>query len=598
MSGSLLNSLAVSGQPDLISGMPTDDTKEADERRSSSPSNSAYIFHPVISQSSNRIAKPPTRDKPHCKLFLLDGQYYTIPVDKKAKGKVVINELFHHLKLEDLQEKEYFSVYYVDLSGSKIFLNPFKQIRKQLPNASGRTTWELFFGVQFYATKPSMLANEMTRYLHVLQICRDIKEKWISPDRSTKLQLAGLLVQANCGDYNSEEHKLGYARPYIEMIYNLSEIPVGLDNSVTKVHKEKTGLKPSKANTEFFMIGKSVYKYGQQIFPIHDCLGQSGYIGASIVGLYFHKDGREFKNIPWGNIINMGYRKKKLRIRYHPRDESGDTESMFYLYCSEPNAKRVWRGCVEQHTFFRLERPAPLVKNTVKSYHSFNRNSELRFSRGRTLYQMLRSDPRQRQDLRRSLPTIYPSELKDKPLETNRDHKPGPVKSSTVANPSSNQPEPSKPNDNRCYMTVKMTRSNPDLTHIIEFDATEKQKSTFTITFEETTPLPPITPDPPSTPDPIILDGRQRNGSIDMTNLDPAVEYPSENSDTDMENSDIEKFDTESSDTEDSDVEDGIKNAVVDIKLCTPTPPPTDVETEDELIGPEQNNVSCVTVHV
>ena len=463
--------------------MPIDETKndETKRRRSSSPSMS-YIFHPA----TRPVIAQPTRDKPHCKVFLLDGQYHTIPVDKKAKGKVVINELFRYLELKDLQEKEYFSVYYVDLSGSKIFLNPFKQIRKQIPNASNRTTWNLFFGVQFYATKLDMLADEMTRYLYVLQMCRDIKEKRIHADRLTKLQLVSLLVQANCGDYDPLEHKPGYVEPYIDMIYNPAEIPVGLDSSVIEVHKEKTGFRPCEADNAFFMITKSLYKYGQQIFPVHDRLGQSGQIGASIVGLFFHKNGKEFMSIPWDDVITIGYRKKKLRIKYYPKGSSEDTEHMLYLYCSEPNCKLVWQGCVEQHAFFRLERPTPLVKNTVKSFHSFNRNSELRFSRGRTLYQMLRSESKKQPEFQRSLPILYPIP------NTDGDPEPRPtVKSLTVATPPpTTEPEPSNTGDSKFYMTVEITKSEADLTRVVEFTATEKQKCSFTVTFKERTPSP------------------------------------------------------------------------------------------------------------
>lgn len=516
----------------------SDTRRDETNRRSSSPSES-YVFHPITHSDSDQ----PSRDRPHCKVFLLDGQFYTIPVDKKAKGEVVIKKLFRHLELKDLQEKEYFSLYYVDLSGSKIFLNPHKQIRKQLPNASSRTMWELFFGVQFYATKLGMLVDEMTRYLYVLQICRDIKEKRINADRLMKLQLVSLLVQASCGDHDPKEHKPGYVEPYIDMVYNPAEIPVGLDNSVIEVHKEKTGFKPSEADNAFFMIAKNLYKYGQQIFPVHDRLGQSGQIGASIVGLFFHKDGRQFMSIPWEDVVNVGYRKKKLRIRYHPKGGNDDTEKMLYLYCSEPSAKLVWRGCVEQHTFFRLERPTPLVKNAIKSFHSFHRNSELRFSRGRTLYQMLRSEHKLKPEFQRSLPTIYPPTENNTTTNGILDRELVPVKSSSVVaiSPAKNDSESHTPDDdrNKFYMKVEITKSNPDLT--CEFSTTEKQKYSFTVTFEETVPSPPLSPNP------ILLGERYRSDSI----LGSAAQYVLEKSDLQGET---------------------VTAIAVDIEVRTPTP--------------------------
>ena len=374
----------------------------------------------------------PTRNRPHCKVLLLDGECVIIPVDKKAKAQVVINELFRHLELKDLQEKEYFSVYYVDAaSDCKIFLNPFKQIRKQLPNASGRTVWEFFFGVQFYATQIDMLGDEVTRYLYVLQICRDIKERRINADHSTKLQLVSLLVQANCGDHDPTEHGDGYVDPYVDLIYNQAEIPVGLSNSVIEMHKEKTGFNPSEADNSFFMIAKNLYRFGQQVFPVHDRLGQSGHIGASLVGLFFHKDGKEFMNIEWQDVVTVGYRRKKLRIKYHPKGSNDEKEEVLYLRCTDPSAKLVWRGCVEQHTFFRLERPKPLVDHSIKSWYSFNRKSEFYFSRSRTLYQMQRAERRQPQNFQRSLSLrLSGRSLPDRQSrrnETIRDKEPSPI---------------------------------------------------------------------------------------------------------------------------------------------------------------------------
>ena len=369
----------------MMNEVKDDDTTQIERKQSRSPNDAggAYTFH----SSPSNINKP-TGNRPHCRVLLLDGQYHTFTVDKKAKAFVAIDEVFRHLDLKDLQEKEFFSIYYIETSGCRIFLNPFKQIRRQLPNASSRTTWDLYFGVQFYATELRFLADEITVYQYVLQICRDIKEKRIKADHPTKLELVSLLVQANCGDYDPEEHTPGYVDPYIDMIYNPSDIPIGLPNSVSEEHKRKTGLKPNRANDDFFTKAKNIYRFGQQVFAVQDHRGQSGEIGAALEGLYFHQDGKQFMNIPWKDVITIGYHNKKIRIRYHPKG-SNDQE-MLCLYCSWPNAKLVWRRCVEQHNFFRLSIPTPLVR----SHYSFNRNSrsKLRFSRGRTLYQMLRDE--------------------------------------------------------------------------------------------------------------------------------------------------------------------------------------------------------------
>ena len=252
------------------------------------------------------------------------------------------------------------------------FLNPFKQIQRQLPNASSRITWDLYFGVQFYATDLELgwLADEIAMYQYVLQICRDIKEKRINTDHLTKLKLVSLLVQANCGDYDAKEHKQGYVDPYIDMIYNPSEIPIGLPNSVSEEHERKTGLTPNQAKKDFFTKAKGIYRFGQQVFKVQDRRGQSVEIGASLKGLYFHEDGKQFMNILWKDVITVGYRNKKIRIRYHPKggsdqEEKGSDheEKILSLYYSQPNAKCVWWECVKQHNFFRLSIPTLPVRS-------------------------------------------------------------------------------------------------------------------------------------------------------------------------------------------------------------------------------------------
>ena len=92
--------------------MLDDDTAQTEKKQRRSPDDvRAHSLHP----SPSNIDKP-TRNRPHCRVLLLDGQYHTFPVDKKAKAFVAINELFHHLDLKDLLGKEFFSIYYNDTS--------------------------------------------------------------------------------------------------------------------------------------------------------------------------------------------------------------------------------------------------------------------------------------------------------------------------------------------------------------------------------------------------------------------------------------------------------------------------------------------------
>lgn len=64
----------------------------------------------------------------------------------------------------------------------------------------------LHFCVKFYTPDPSQLEEEYTRYLFCLQVKRDLSQGYLQCNDNTAALMASYIVQAECGDYVSEDY--------------------------------------------------------------------------------------------------------------------------------------------------------------------------------------------------------------------------------------------------------------------------------------------------------------------------------------------------------------------------------------------------------
>ena len=92
---------------------------------------------------------------------------------------------------------------------------------------------------------------------------------------------------------------------------------------------------------------------------------------------------------PWPIINKLLYHGRRFKVRYHPEDDLEHWEIKKHKFNATETrwSKRIWKECVEQHTFFRLAVPGEPPLPIPQFIPQLGRNSKLRFS-GRTLAQM------------------------------------------------------------------------------------------------------------------------------------------------------------------------------------------------------------------
>lgn len=138
-----------------------------------------------------------------CRVTLLDASEYECEVEKHARGQVLFDMVCEHL---NLLEKDYFGLTFCDSDSQKNWLDPSKEIKKQIRSGP----WNFAFTVKFYPPDPAQLTEDITRYYLCLQLRADIITGRLPCSFVTHALLGSYAVQAELGDYDAEEHVGNY----------------------------------------------------------------------------------------------------------------------------------------------------------------------------------------------------------------------------------------------------------------------------------------------------------------------------------------------------------------------------------------------------
>lgn len=98
------------------------------------------------------------------KVTLLDGSVLEVSIDRKAKGKDLINSICAGL---NIIEKDYFGLVYTTAADPRVWLELDKPVAKFFRS----DPWPLQFAVKFYPPEPAQLQEDITRYHLCLQVC-------------------------------------------------------------------------------------------------------------------------------------------------------------------------------------------------------------------------------------------------------------------------------------------------------------------------------------------------------------------------------------------------------------------------------------------
>ncbi|XP_057712900.1 band 4.1-like protein 3 isoform X15 [Corythoichthys intestinalis] len=352
--------------------------------------------------SSSRLSRSPLKGVKkvkimQCKVTLPDGSDYTVSVEKRVKGQVLFDKVCDHL---NLLEKDYFGITYRDVEKQKNWLDPTKDLKKQIRTGP----WNFAFNVKFYPPDPSQLTEDITRYYLCLQLRDDVVSGRLPCSFATHTVLGSYTVQSELGDYDPDE--LG--SDYISELRFAPNQTKELEEKVMELHKTYKGMTPAEAEIHFLENAKKLSMYGVDLHHAklvghlyqglartegEDSEGVEIMLGVCASGLLIYRDRLRINRFAWPKILKISYKRNNFYIKIRPGEFEQFESTIGFKLPNHRAAKRLWKVCVEHHTFFRLVSPEAPPKKFLTLGSKFRYSGRTQAQTRRASSQIIRPAP-------------------------------------------------------------------------------------------------------------------------------------------------------------------------------------------------------------
>ncbi|CAB1349728.1 unnamed protein product [Coregonus sp. 'balchen'] len=307
-----------------------------------------------------------------CKVTLLDGSDYTCVVEKRERGHVLFDKVCEQL---NLLEKDYFGITFRDIENQKNWLDPSKEMKKQIRGVA----WNFSFNVKFYPPDPAQLSEDITRYYLCLQLRDDVVSGRLPCSFTTHTVLGSYTVQSELGDYDPEESGTDYVSEFRFAPNQTKE----LEEKVMDLHKNYKGMMPAEAEMHFLENVKKLSMYGVDLHHAKDSEGVEIMLGVCSSGLLIYRDRLRINRFAWPKVLKISYKRNNFYIKLRPGELPNHRA-----------AKRLWKVCVEHHTFFRLVSPETPPKKFLNLGSKFRYSGRTQAQTRRASSQIVRPAPR------------------------------------------------------------------------------------------------------------------------------------------------------------------------------------------------------------
>uniref|UniRef100_H2RTZ0 Erythrocyte membrane protein band 4.1 like 3 n=1 Tax=Takifugu rubripes TaxID=31033 RepID=H2RTZ0_TAKRU len=313
--------------------------------------------------SGVRITRSPARNPLSFRMMqtrvtLLDGSLFTCTVEKRALGF----QLFE-----------------------KNWLDPGKEMKKQVRGVP----WNFSFNVKFYPPDPAQLSEDITRYFLCLQLRQDIVSGRLPCSFATHTVLGSYTVQSELGDYDPDE----CGPDYISQLSFAPNQTKEMEDKIVELHRTYRGTTPADAEMHFLENVKKLSMYGVDLHHAKDSEGVAIMLGVCSSGLLVYRDRLRINRFSWPKILKISYKRNNFYIKIRPGEFDQFESTIGFKLLNHRAAKRLWKVCVEHHSFFRLMSPEETPKKTLSLGSKFRYSGRTQIQSRRASAQISRPPP-------------------------------------------------------------------------------------------------------------------------------------------------------------------------------------------------------------
>ncbi|KAK7157756.1 hypothetical protein R3I93_009061 [Phoxinus phoxinus] len=277
-----------------------------------------------------------------CRVNFLDDTHFVWELERNAVGQDLFSKVCEHL---DLLERDYYGLVMWDSPSTRVWLDCAKEIRKQIKSP----VTEFFFSIKFYPPDPSILAEDITRYLLCLQLSKDILIGRLPCPSDILALLGSYTVQSTLGDYDPNLHKNNYVSKIV-LAPNQSE---ELEERVMELHSTYRFMSPAQADMLFLENAMGLPMYGVDLHPAKDVSGADVMLGVCSEGLMVYEDEIKIDVFLWPRVLKISHKRSTFLLKIRPSEEDESEGDVSFSLATYRACKQLWKCSVEHHSFFR-----------------------------------------------------------------------------------------------------------------------------------------------------------------------------------------------------------------------------------------------------
>uniref|UniRef100_A0A1A8JEC3 Protein 4.1 n=1 Tax=Nothobranchius kuhntae TaxID=321403 RepID=A0A1A8JEC3_NOTKU len=277
------------------------------------------------------------------RVTMLDDTLLECELDKHSKGQDLFMRVCDHL---NLLEKDYYGLAIWETPTMKTWMDMTKEIRRQVQGSNYNFT----FKVKFYPPDPAQLSEDITRYYLCLQLRKDIFQGRLPCSFVTLAVLGSYALQSELGEYDPELHGDRYAKD-MKMVPGQTK---ELEDKMMELHHTYRSMSPAQADLMFLENAKKLSMYGVDLHQAKDLDGVDIMLGVCSGGLMVYKDKLRINRFPWPKVLKVSYKRSSFFIKIRPSETEQYESAIGFKLPNYKAAKKLWKVCVEHHTFFRL----------------------------------------------------------------------------------------------------------------------------------------------------------------------------------------------------------------------------------------------------
>ncbi|KAG8571174.1 hypothetical protein GDO81_011550 [Engystomops pustulosus] len=114
---------------------------------------------------------------------------------------------------------------------------------------------------------------------------------------------------------------------------------------------------PAEAEMHFLENAKKLSMYGVDLHHAKDSEGVEIMLGVCASGLLIYRDRLRINRFAWPKVLKISYKRNNFYIKIRPGEFEQFESTIGFKLPNHRAAKRLWKVCVEHHTFFRLLLP-------------------------------------------------------------------------------------------------------------------------------------------------------------------------------------------------------------------------------------------------